>query len=153
MIPSASPRQRSTERGEITWVTLVLLASLLGGGYLAVVWVPIYLIRYQAGLVATEFANKAIHNPDDDALVKEMCRKLAGLAEVRSPEPDGSISLQPAVNLRLEDVKWERDATSVPRMLHLAFAYTTSVHYPLIDRFSEKTFTIERTQDIQPVKW
>ena len=153
MIPSNSPRQRSTERGEITWVTLLLMASLLGGGYLAVVWVPVYLVRYQAGMVANEYANKAVHNRDDDALIKEMCRKLAGLAEVKSPEPDGSISLQPAVNLRPEDVRWERDATSVPRMLRLAFTYTASVHYPVLDRFTEKSFTVERTQDIQPVKW
>ena len=38
-------------------------------------------------------------------------------------------------------------------ILFVAFAYTTSVHYPLIDRFSEKTFAIDIVQDIQPVKW
>jgi hypothetical protein len=153
MIPSASLRQRSRERGEITWVTLLLLTSLLGGGYLAVVWGPIYLVRYEAGVVAGEFANKAVHDRDDEALVSRLCQRLAALDQVKAPAPDGTIGLVPAVDVRPEDVTWERSATVTPPTLRVAFTYTTSVHYPILDRFTEKTFTVERAQDIQPVKW
>jgi hypothetical protein len=153
MIPSASPRQRSLERGEITWVTLVLVLSLVTGGYLAVAWGPVYIVRYEVGVVTSEFANKAVHNHDDASLVKELCDRLSKLDQVKAPEPDGSISLVPAVAVRPGDVTWERDTASTPPTIHVAFEYTTSVHFPIVDRFTEKTFAIERFQDIQPVKW
>jgi hypothetical protein len=153
MTSSATTRRRSREGGEITWVTLVLLASLLGGGYLAVVWVPVYIVRYEVGMVATEFVNKAVHNRDDAALVSGLCNRLAKLDQVKAPALDGSIITVPAVDLRPEDVTWQRDTTAVPPTLHLAFEYTAVVHYPIFDRFTEKTFGIERSQDIQPVKW
>lgn len=153
MIPSASPRQRSRERGEITWVTLLLLLALVVAGYLGVVWVPVFILRYEAGMVTTEFANKAVHDHDDASLVEKLCDRLAKLDQVKVPEPDGSISMVPAVDVRPGDVTWERDTASTPPMIHIAFEYTTSVYYPLLDRFTEKTFAIDRVQDIQPVKW
>jgi hypothetical protein len=153
MIPSASSRLRSSERGETSWVTMVLLASLLAGGYLAVVWGPVYLLRYEAGVVVTEFSNKSIHNKDDEALVQGMCLKLAGLALVKSPAADGTIAMVPAVEVRPEDVTWERNVSVSPPTLHVAFVYTTSVYFPLLDRFTEKTFIVDRAQDIQPARW
>ncbi len=153
MLPSASPRRRSLERGAFTWVSFLMLVSLLAGGYLAVVWGPIYIVRYQVGVVTGEFANRAVNNRDDATLVKALCDKLGGLAQVKIQEQDGSISEVQAVDLRPEDITWERKAESLPRSLRIAFEYTTSVHYPLIDKFSEKTFFIELERDISPVKW
>jgi hypothetical protein len=153
MISSASPRQRLDERGEISWVTLLLLVVLVVGGYLAVVWGPIYIVRYEAGVVTGEFANRAVNERDDARLVKQLCEKLGALAQVKAPEPDGSIAEVRAVDVRPEDVTWERDATGTPRTLRIAFEYTTSVHYPIIDRFTEKTFSVELARDISPVKW
>ncbi len=153
MLPSASPRRRSLERGAFTWVSFLMLVSLLAGGYLAVVWGPIYIVRYQVGVVTGEFANRAVNNRDDAGLVKALCDKLGGLAQVKIQEQDGSISEVQAVDLRPEDITWERKAESLPRSLRIAFEYTTSVHYPLIDKFSEKTFFIELERDISPVKW
>jgi len=153
MIPSAPPRQRSRERGEFSWVTMLLLTSLVVGAYLAVVWGPVYVVRYEAGMVVTEFANKAVHIRDDASLVQGLCAKLAALDQVKFPEPDGSISVVPAVDVRPEDVTWERDAAATPPTIHVAFTYTTSVYYPFIDRFTEKTFSIDRAQDINPAKW
>jgi hypothetical protein len=153
MIPSASPRQRSRERGEFSWVSMLLLASLLGGGYLAVVWVPVYLVRYEAGVVTSEFANKAVHNHDDEALVQELVRRLAALDQVKAPRPDGSTGLVPAVDLKPSEITWVRDTAVSPPTIHVALEYTTSVYYPLMERFSERTFAIDRFQDIQPAKW
>lgn len=153
MLPSAPPRRRSLERGAFTWVSFLMLVSLLAGGYLAVVWGPIYIVRYQVGVVTGEFANRAVNNRDDAGLVKALCDKLGGLAQVKIQEQDGSISEVQAVDLRPEDITWERKAESLPRSLRIAFEYTTSVHYPLIDKFSEKTFFIELERDISPVKW
>jgi len=85
--------------------------------------------------------------------VKELCERLARLDQVKVPQPDGSIELAPAVQVTPADVTWERDTAGVPPTIHVAFEYTASVYYPVLDRFTEKTFTIERYQDIQPVKW
>jgi len=153
MTPSASPPSPRSERGAITWVTLVLLLSLVAGIYLALVWGPIYIVRYEAGVLVGQMSNVAVHDRADDQLVVRLCERLAALGTVKAPEGDGSIVEVPAVDVRPQDVTWERDATSIPRTLHVAFTYTTSVHYPLIDRFAEKTFTIDVVQDIQPVKW
>ena len=153
MLPSASPRRRSLERGAFTWVTFLMLVSLLAGGYLAVVWGPIYIVRYQVGVVTGEFANRAVNNRDDAGLVNGLCDKLGALSQVKIQEQDGSISEVRAVDLRPEDITWERKAEAIPRSLRIAFEYTTSVHYPLIDKFSEKTFIIELERDISPVKW
>jgi hypothetical protein len=153
MIPSASPRQRSSERGEITWVTLVLLLSLVTAGYLAVVWVPVYIIRYEAGVVTNEYANKAIRDGDDAQLVNGLCDRLAKLDQVRAPQADGSVAMEPAVQVRPQEVTWERNTSVKPPTLHVAFEYTTSVYYPLLDRFTEKTFAVDRLQDIAMVRW
>ena len=153
MIPSALPRLRLDERGGISWVTLLLLVLLAAGGYLAVVWGPIFIVRYEAKVVTGEIANLAVHERDDARLVKLLCDKLGGLAQVKAPEADGSISEVRAVDVRPEDVTWERDASGTPRTLHVAFDYTTSVYYPIFDRFTEKTFTIDMVRDITPVKW
>jgi hypothetical protein len=153
MIISASPRQRSRERGEFSWVTLLLLSSLVSGGYLAVVWGPVYIVRYEVGVVTIEHANKAVHDRDDAALVSALCTRLAKLEQVKAPQPDGSVSVVPAVEVRPADVTWERDAVSSPPTLHVTFEYTTSVYYPILDRFTEKTFVIDRFQDIAPARW
>jgi hypothetical protein len=104
-------------------------------------------------VVAGEFANKAVNDHDDARLVQQMTEKLGGLSQVKIQEPDGSISEVRAVDLRPEDITWERKAETMPRTLRIAFEYTTSVHYPVIDRFSEKTFAIALERDISPVKW
>ena len=153
MIHSASPRRRTRERGEFSWVSMLLLTSLLVGGYLAVVWVPVYLVRYEAGLLASEFANKAVRNKDDATLVRDLCTRLAGLDQVKTLEPDGTVSLGPAIDVSPDDVTWERDPAATPPTIHVAFTYTTSVYYPGLQKFSEKTFTVDRAQDITPVKW
>ncbi len=153
MIPSAPPRRRASERGEISWVTLVLILILVTAGYLAVVWVPVFIVRYEAGVIAGEFAHKAVHNPDDERLVSELCDRLAKLDQVQAPQPDGTVAVVPAVSVRPEDVTWERHADATPRTLRIAFEYTTSIHYPILDRYAERTFAVELEQDISPVKW
>ncbi len=153
MIPSASPRQRSLQRGEISWVTVLMLLLLASGGYLAVVWGPVYIVRYEVGVITGEIANRAVNDRDDARLVAALCDKIRNLSTVKAPQPDGSILEVPAVELRPEDVTWERDATGMPRTLRIAFEYTTSVHYLLFDRFTEKTFAVDWSQDISPVKW
>jgi hypothetical protein len=153
MSPSASPRSRRSERGGINWVTFLLLLSTVTGAYLAVVWAPVYIVRYEVGMLTTEYANKAVRNDEDAALVKEFCERLGRLDQVKTQGPDGAVVEAPAVDLRPADITWERDTASSPPTLHIAFEYTTSVHYRWLDRFAEKTFTIEKLQDIKPVKW
>jgi hypothetical protein len=149
----ASPRRRSRERGEITWVTAVLLLALTAAGYLAVVWIPIYIVRYEVGVITNEYANKAVRDSNDDALVKGLCARLLALDQVKVPQADGTIALMPAVDVRPQDVTWERNTSVRPPTIHVAFEYTTSVYFPVLDRFTEKTFAVDRFQDIQMAKW
>jgi hypothetical protein len=153
MTRSASPRQRPFERGEISWVTFLLLVILLGGGYLSVVWGPVYLVNYEAKLAAKAAINQARKDTNDAELVKRMCVQLASLDTVKVKAADGTVQQQPAVDVTPRDVTWERDVNAVPPTLHVAFEYTHLVSYPFLDRVDQKTFFIDITSEIEIQKW
>jgi hypothetical protein len=153
MTRATSPRPRTHERGEISWVTLLLLVTVLGGGYLAVVWGPVYLVRYEAKLAVQSAINQARKDQNDADLVQRMCRQLATLDTVKLKGADGVVQQVPAVDVEPRDVTWERDTSSTPPTLHVAFQYTHQVVYPFLDRVDQKTFVIDITSEIAIQKW
>ncbi len=111
---------RPSPRGAVTWVGLLLLVLLAGGAYLAWTWVPVYVIHYEARQVVRDFGNQAVKNPNDAAAGgghgDEAPRRLG-------PWPDGPRGRRaprPVVDLRPQDVTWERVE---PASLHVAFEY------------------------------
>jgi hypothetical protein len=141
------------ERGAITWVTIVGLAALATAGYLAVVWVPVGLVHYEAKQVARDYANQAVKNPDDAVLVERMCQKLRVLDSMESPGPDGRLEKHPTVEVQPGEVTWERDASAVPPTLHVAFEYRRDIHFPLLDRWTERIMRVDITEDISRPDW
>jgi hypothetical protein len=153
MTPSASPRRRTLERGEISWVTMLLLVVLLGVGYLAVVWGPVYLVRYEAKLALQAAINQARKDQNDAELVQRMCSQLASLDTVKVKAADGTVQQVPAVDVAPRDVTWERDNSANPPTLHVAFEYTHQVSYPFLDRVDQKTFSLDMTSEIAIQRW
>ena len=74
--PASSRRPRRVERGGISWVTLLLLVLVVGGAYLAWIWVPLYFDHYTVKQVVRDYMNQAIKNPDDEALRRDMVLKI-----------------------------------------------------------------------------
>jgi len=153
MTGSACRRPRPGARGAITWVTAVLLLGLCAAGYLASVWVPVYILHYEVKAVVRDYANRAIKNPADADLVGEMCARLRSLDRVTAPGEDGELVSRPAADVHPRDVVWERDGNASPPALRVAFEYRRDVHYPILDRWEEKTMRVDLSLDISRADW
>ncbi len=140
-------------RGGITWVTAVLLVLLAAGVYLAWTWVPVYLVHYEVKQVVHDYMNQAVRNPNDDELVQKMVHKLRTLDDMDALDDDGNPARVPTVQVAAGDVTWERDKDGTPPTLHVAFAYTRPVAYPLISRWTQTTMTIDITGDLTRPDW
>jgi hypothetical protein len=147
-----SPSRARGARGQVSWVTLLLLTALVGGGYLGWVWVPLYITDFQANQIVRDFMNQAVKNRNDDRLVAKMVVKLRSLRTVELRTADG-VEEVPAVDVSERDVVWERDRDSDPPMLHVAFDYTRVIQYPYLDVQDEKVFTVDLAQDISVPDW
>jgi hypothetical protein len=150
--PPPSSRTRLA-RGQVSWVTLALLLLVTGTVYLGWIWVPLYITDFQAKQVVRDYMNQAVKNRDDQRLLENMVARLRLLRQVEVPAADGGRVEVPAVDVSPADVTWERDTSASPPMLHVAFEYTRVVEYPFIDRFGEKVFTIDLSQDIEIPDW
>jgi len=150
---SARRLQLRRERGAITWVTALVLLVLAGAAYLAVVWIPVYFVHYEAKQVVRDFGNQAVKNPRDAELVAAMCEKLRVLHQVEVPGEDGRLQRRPAVEVIPQEVVWERDSSGAEPTLHVAFSYRRDVRYPLIDRWTEVPMSVDLLMNVARADW
>ncbi len=141
------------QRGQITWVTLLLLAAVAAGAYLAWVWVPIYVENYAVKQVVRDYMNQAVKNPDDEGLRLNMVAKIRTLSQVNGVDAYGRAVKVPAVGVNEREVVWERDRQSQPPMLRVAFDYTREVTFPIVDRTVTKVFAVEISSDLSLPDW
>ncbi len=139
------------ERGAITWVTALLLAGLAAGAYLAVVWVPVWLVHYEVKQVVRDYGNQAIKFRDDRELIEKMCHKLRTLDTEEVVDDTGRVERVPVVDVRPQDVTWERSGEN--STLHVSFEYPRRVRYPWLGRTVESTLQIDLTMDISRADW
>lgn len=152
---SSSPGRSSRrgERGAITWVTALLLAALSTAAYLAVVWVPIWVVHYEVKSVVRDYGNRAVKNPDDQQLLSEMVHKLRSLDQSRYVGADGRVETRPSVEVAPRDVIWERNTSVKPPELRIAFEYRRDLYYPILERWSEVVMQVDLTMDIGLADW
>ena len=142
-----------SERGAMSWVTIVLLLGLTIGSYLAVVWLPVFFQHGEAKQVVRDFMNRAIKDKNDANLIQRMCDKLALVSQDQVPQPDGTVEKVPAIVVEPSAVTWERDTTVTPPTLRVAFEYVRQVRYPFLERVDETTLEIDLEQSLEVVKW
>lgn len=150
---SSSRTQRRRERGAISWVTALLLIALAAAGYLAVVWVPIYVVHYEVKQVVRDYGNQAVKNPRDAELVAAMCEKLRSLHQVEVADPEGKPERRPAVEVSPQEVTWERDASAAEPTLRVAFGYRRDVYYPLLERWTEAQMSVDIVMNVAKPNW
>ena len=143
--------RRSEERGGVSWVTLLLVGVLAVGGYLLWVWGPVWVVHYEVKQVVRDYANQAVKNRDDAQLVDLMCKKFGALDSYETVDQYGRPARLPVVDVRPQDVIWERRTD--PPALHVAFAYTRPVFYPILDRREPTTFELDQTFDLARPDW
>jgi hypothetical protein len=128
-----------------------MLASVVGGGYLAWVWVPLYFDHYAVKQVVADYMNQAVKNPDDAGLRRAMVQKIHSLGQLETVDAYGQRAKVPAIPVDEQGVTWERDATA--KSLRIAFEYERLVIYPILDRTTVKTFAVDKTSDLSLPDW
>src|SRR5690349_14619285 len=134
-------RPRRTERGAVSWVSLVLLAVLVGGGYLAWVWVPLYYDNYAVRQVVADYMNQAVKSRDDADLRARLVQSLEQVAVIDGVDAAGRPAKLPAISVDERDIAWDRDDAT--RTLHVSFGYARQVVYPYLGRTDVKVFAID----------
>ncbi len=151
--PEAGVLRRRLQRGQITWVTVLLVAVLAGAGVLGWTWLPVYFENYEVKQVVRDYMNQAVKNSDDELLQHNMVAKIRSLGEVEADDGSGHPVRLPAVPLEERDVTWERDKQAQPPTLHVVFSYVREVTYPFAGRKSSKVFTVDLSNDLTVPDW
>lgn len=151
--PPPSSSLARLARGGASWVSVLLILLLVGGGYLGWTYLPVYWLHMEVKQSVRRFMNEAVKNPNDAALVARMIHKLRTLDKQEVLGTDGRPVEVPTVDVEAQDVTWERDTTSTPPTLHVAFEYTRTVTYPLLGRSTEQTLSVDLTEDIDVPDW
>ncbi|HQR29603.1 MAG TPA: hypothetical protein PLL32_04270 [Anaeromyxobacteraceae bacterium] len=139
------------DRGMASWVTILMLLGLAAAAYLGVVFVPPAVLHYEVKQVVRDYGNQAIKNRNDAELVEKMLQKIRTLQQVDAVDEAGRRVKIPVVDLRREDVTWERSAE--PPTLHVAFEYPRTLEFPWLDRTIERVYTVDLTMDQTRADW
>jgi hypothetical protein len=153
MPPHLPTTQLRTDRGAVSWVTLLLLALLVCGAYLAWVWGPVLILNVEAKQVVRDYINQAVKNTDDAALVQNMTVKLAALDETVTTDERGKRQRQPTIVVDPSAVTWERNTDGDPPTLHVAFSYHRTIELPYLKRWVERDYVIDLTEEISRPNW
>jgi hypothetical protein len=134
-----------------SWVTILMLLVLAAGAYLAFVFLPPAVLHYEVKQVVRDYGNQAIKNRNDAELVEKMLQKIRSLQQDDAVDEAGRRVKVPVVDLRREDVTWERIAE--PPTLHVAFEYPRTLEFPWIDRSIERVYVVDLTMDQTRADW
>jgi hypothetical protein len=135
----------------VTWVTLLMLAGLAAGAYLAFVLGPPWVLHYEVKQVVRDFGNRAVKDMDDAGLVRGMVDKLRTLQHVAAEDDAGRPVRVPVVDLDPRDVVWER--TADPPTLHVQFEYARVLELPGLNRTLTRIYRVDERMDISRAKW
>ncbi len=144
-------RSDRLQRGFASWVTVLLVLVLAAAAYAAVVLVPPAVLHYEVKQVVRDYANRAVRDKDDRKLVDDMVAKIRVLDEVDEIDDYGRKVRVPVVDVRAEDVTWER--TADPPSLHVAFEYPRTLKLPWLDRTLDRVYTVDITNDLTRPDW
>ncbi|BDG07741.1 hypothetical protein [Anaeromyxobacter paludicola] len=139
-----------SQRGEITWVTAVLVLALAVAGYAVWVVFPVYYTHLEVKQVVKDYGNRAIQARDDAALKSGLLRDLAALGKDPGEE-DGTE--RPAVDVAPADLVWERAGSAEAPTLHVAFGYDRHVALPFLERYLDRHFDVDMELDTSRANW
>ncbi len=144
---------RRGARGAVTWVSLLLLIVLGGGAYLAWTWAPVYVRQFQVKQIVRDYMNRAVKNPRDAELKDGLVYDVRRLDTKDGVDEYGRPAKVPVIDLRPDDVHWERDTNVKPPVLHVWFDYEHVVEYPFLDRTASKVMSVDLTEELAVPDW
>jgi hypothetical protein len=144
-------RSDRLQRGFASWVTVLLVLVVAVAAYAAVVLGPPAVLHYEVKHVVRDYANRAVKDRDDKKLVADMVAKIRTLEEVEEVDDSGRKVRTPVVDVRPEDVTWERSDTQPS--LHVAFEYPRTLKLPFLERTLDRVYTVDITNDLTRPDW
>jgi hypothetical protein len=132
-------------------VTVLLVLGLAAAGYAAVVFVPPAVLHYEVKQVVRDYGNQAVKNKNDAQLLRDMVQKIRSLADEQLVDEAGRTVRVPIVDLRVDEVAWER--TADPPSLHVAFEYPRTLDLPWLDRSVDRVYRVDLTMDLTRPDW
>lgn len=142
--------RRSPESGRISFVSMLLLTGLVAGGYLAIVYVPLYVDNYQLKRVMQEAANLAWKQPDDDALRKLILSKSANVG-ARWVVEEGRDKKIPGFGLLADNIFVTRDEAT--KTVIVQINYEREIILPIFARKQTLSFNPYVQVSTAEVKW
>ncbi len=128
----------------------MLLAGVLGGGYMGFIYVPLWVDNLSLKRIMREEAAMAWRYADDEALRKtifEKSKQIGGHNEV----VQGQQRWVPSVVLLLDDIYINRDNDR--KMVTIQVEYDREVVYPWIGRKVTVHFAPVVTDSLEQVTW
>jgi hypothetical protein len=150
-LPASRCRRERLELGFASWVTVLLVLGLAAAGYAAVVFVPPAVLHYEVKQVVRDYGNQAVKNKNDAQLLRDMVQKIRSLADEQMVDEAGRTVRVPIVDLRVDEVAWER--TADPPSLHVAFEYPRTLDLPWLDRSVDRVYRVDLTMDLTRPDW
>ncbi len=144
-------RSDRLQRGFASWVTVLLVLVVAGVAYAAVVFLPPAVLHYEVKQVVRDYANRAVKDREDRKLVADMVAKIRILDEVEEVDESGRKVRVPVVDVRPEDVTWDR--TDDPPSLHVVFEYARTLKLPFLERTLDRVYRVDITNDLTRPDW
>jgi hypothetical protein len=144
-------RRDRLQRGFASWVTVLLVVGLAAGAYAAVVFGPPAVLHYEVKQVVRDYANRAVKDKDDKKLVRDMVEKIRLLQERDDVDAQGRRVRVPVVDIRPDQVSWER--TAEPPALRVVFEYERTLELPFLDRSLERVYRVDISNDLTIPNW
>lgn len=151
LLPASRCRRERLEGGFASWVTVLLVLGLAVAAYAAVVFFPPAVLHYEVKQVVRDYGNQAVKNKNDEQLLRDMLQKIRSLDAVQTVDDAGRKVRIPTVDLRVDEVTWER--TADPPSLHVAFEYPRTLDLPGLDRSIERVYRVDLTMDLTMPDW
>ncbi len=142
------PRQA----GKVKFLTIVLLAAVVAGGYFLYVWGPLELDNFDVKKYCEQALNQTWRYKDTDHPRAKFLSLVGRMGT--HPEDQGGETVQvPNINPDPEDMTVQIDQSVTPAVISIDARYARTVPLPGLKRDHTFWFTAHCEQTLQGVSW
>jgi hypothetical protein len=145
------PRTLSKDRGAINFVQVFLVLLLIGGGYLAWVYGPLWIQYFGMRKAVRVACNAAYRDRSEDGVRDVIMREWKELNVQDGSLEDGTIKMvaTPFDRTQNIDITFAKDPASVTVGIH----YTQHIVFPFVNKERDIDFEYTHNEDLAPIKY
>ncbi len=143
-------QRKSSQRGAISFVSMLMLAGLAVAGYFGAMYGPAYFEAFEVKQMLREASNMAARLGTDDQIREFILNKSKQIGS-HWEIVDGEERNIPGLVLLAEDVFVNRD--DYAKTIVVQVKYTKRLDYPFLKRQKELTFSPSVKESTRPVHW